>query len=55
LYPLKETEDVSADEPVSDGDQTIEWKEQLPRVVQKEIKRVLDMKLLNKTRDKEYL
>jgi hypothetical protein len=54
LYPFKETEDVSADEPVSDEDQTIEWKEQLPRAVQKEIEAVLDKKVLRKTKGKEY-
>jgi hypothetical protein len=52
LYPFKETEDVSVDEPVSDGDQTIGWKEQLPRAVQKEIKTILDMKLLRKPETK---
>jgi hypothetical protein len=54
LYSFKETKDVSTNEPVSDGDHTIGWKEQLPRVVQKEIAPILDMKPLKKTRDKEY-
>ena len=52
FYSFKEIDNVSIDEPVSDGDQTIGWKEQLPRVVQKAIKAVLDMKILKKMRDK---
>jgi hypothetical protein len=54
LYSFKETKDVSIDEPVNDGDQTIGWKKQLPRAVQKEIETVLDMKVLKKIRGKEY-
>jgi hypothetical protein len=41
LYPFKETEDVSVDEPISDKDENVEWKEQLPREAQKEIEEVL--------------
>jgi hypothetical protein len=54
LYSFKGTEDVSTDEPVSDEDQTIGWKEQLPKAVQKEIEAVLDKKVEKRTRGKEY-
>jgi hypothetical protein len=54
LYPFKGTEDVSTDEPVSDEDQTIGWKEQLPRTIQKEIETMLDQKVTKKTKGKEY-
>ena len=54
LYPFKEIEDVSTFELIIDGDHTIVWKEQLPRAVQKEIETILDMKVLKKTRGKEY-
>jgi hypothetical protein len=54
LYPFKGIEDVSTDEPVSDEDQTIGWKEQLPRTIQKDIEIVLDQKVTKKTRGKEY-
>jgi hypothetical protein len=54
LYPFKGTKDVSTDEPVSDEDQTIGWKEQLPKVVQKNIEAVLDKKVEKRTRGKEH-
>jgi hypothetical protein len=54
LYPFKDTNDISTYESISDGNHTIGWKEQLPRVVKKEIEKVLYMKLLMKTKDTEY-
>jgi len=54
LYSFKEKEKFSAYELVSDGDQTIGWKEKLPRVVKKETGTIFDMKVLKKTRGKEY-
>jgi hypothetical protein len=52
LYPFKETEDVSVDEPISDKDENVEWKEQLPREAQKEIEEVLHREVLRKTKGK---
>jgi hypothetical protein len=52
LYSFKWTEDVSTNELVSDGDHTIGWKEQLPRVLQKDIETILHMKVLKKIEEK---
>jgi hypothetical protein len=54
LYSFKWTKDVSTNELVSDGDHTIGWKEQLPRVLQKDIETILHMRVLKKIRGKEY-
>jgi hypothetical protein len=49
LYPFKGTY-----EHVSDENQTIGWKEQLLRTIQKEIEIVLDQKVAKITRGKDY-
>jgi hypothetical protein len=54
FYSFKETKDVSINELVNDGDQTIGWKKQLPRAVKKEIETILYMKVPKKIRGKEY-
>jgi hypothetical protein len=54
LYSFNWTEDVSTNELVSDGDHTIGWKEQLPRVLQNDIETILHRKVLKKTRERVF-
>jgi len=54
LYPFKEIEGVSTYELVSDEYHTIEWEEQFPKVVLKDIEAILDNKVVRKTSGKVY-
>jgi len=55
LYPYKGSEaDKSIDAPDIGKDQTIQWEKQLTTAEPLQIEKVLDQKVVKKTRDKEY-
>lgn len=54
LYPFREEKTELHKEDTSDDVQTVNWEEQVPKVVNKEVEVILDQRISNKTRGQTY-
>ena len=54
LYPYKETESELQDEPTGDEVQTLNWEENMPKTVKKEVEVVLEKRVSKRTRGHVY-
>ena len=54
LYPYKEIEEKLQKEPIEDEVQTLNWEEQMPKTIKKEVEVVLEKRVAKRTRGQVY-
>ena len=55
LYPYKETDSELQKEPTKDEVQTLNWEEQMPKTIKKEVEVVLEKRVTKKPEDRFIL
>ena len=54
FYPYKGTKEKIQEEPTEEEDQTLNWKEQMPKTTKKEVEAILEKRATKKTRGQTY-